>query len=393
VHERRPVEIDTIRGADGVLYERTITQQQASMPQRRHDLTQTYVSSQPPSPRHAPLHEGYDPRVQAVSSHILPSIEDNQPSSPGDSRSRVPQHDVRVATSRRLDDVAYSDARPRNVQVIDLTDSADAQLIKRRRVEEPPIARRYVKIDDTRRPLGQLRAPQDADRSARESQYQRREIIDLSIPTYVREPLPASSRVVAAGRQIDSRMEGQGNHPDMRAFRPLVEVQHNVAATRYASGPETARDQLPASGLQSQRIRHEGQFPYSEERRYAQPADENYHPEDPVFRSEHVVGRQAARVPVYDSGSISYSREYIPVIRNEVLMPDPAAQRRLPIYADPARMPQDVRYDHRLNRCPLPHAGRLFPFHSSQLTNLQVRAHATTNIRSKLSTPRVIAAK
>lgn len=356
------------------------------MPQRRHDLTQTYVSSQPPSPRHAPLHEGYDPRVQAISSHVLPSIEDNQPSSPGDSRSRFPQHDVRMAPARRVDDVTQSGARPRNVQVIDLTDDADAQLAKRRRVEDPPIARRYVEIDDTHRPLGQLRAPQDVDRSARELQYQRREIIDLSIPTYVREPLPVSTRVVATDRQVDSRMDGQGTRSDMRAFRPLVEVQHNVAATRYAPGPERARDQLP-----TQRVRHEGQLSYPEERRYAQVADENYRPQDPASYSEHIIGRQPVRVPVYDSGAISYSREYIPVIRKEALMPDPAAQRHTPMYADSARMPQDVRYDNCL--CQFSHAGRLLPFRFSQLTHLQVRAHAATNIRSKLKIQRVMVAK
>ena len=374
MHERRQVESEVVRLADGHLYERTITQpQQALIPQRQQEMTQAYVSSQPPSPRHVPLHEGYDPRVQAINSRVLPSIEDNQPPSPGDSRSRVPQHDFRMAPPRRFDGNAESNARLRNVQVIDLTDSGDAQITKRRRVEEPLRARQVVEFNNPRRPPDQLGAQDGFDRPARELQYHGREIIDLSNPKYVRDPLSASPRIVSDRRQVDSRMDVHGIPSDVRAFRPLVEVPHNIPTSRYAYGPDPARDQNLGSGfLPQQRVHHEGQTSYGAQRRQVQPSDENYRPEDPAIRSEHIAERHAARVPVYDGGSISYSREYIPVIRNEVLMPDRAAQQHLPIYADPARGPQHDRYGFRRNRCQLSDAGRLLSFHSSQLTYVQV---------------------
>lgn len=364
MHERRPVEIDMIRSPDGRLYERTITHQpQVSIPQSRHDMTQTYVSSQPLSPRHAPLHEGYDPRAQAINSRVLPSIEDDQLASPGQSRSRVPQHDSRMAPPRLLQDEVQSNARSRNVQVIDLTDGADTQIAKRRRVEEPLGSRRIVDSNGPRRSFDQL-GPQDGfDRPAREPQYHEREIIDPLTPTYIRDPFPASSRGLAASRQMNSRMDGQGIRSDSRAFRPLVEVQQNVAATRYAHAAEPARDQIPVSGFQPQRVQYEGKVPYGNERRYVQPADENHHLHNRSIRSEHDVPRYAARPPIYDGGNISYSREYIPVIRNEVLLPGPAAHQHLPIYADPGRGPQQHdRYDFRRNRCQVLLTGRLLPF-------------------------------
>jgi hypothetical protein len=374
VHERRQVESEVVRLADGHLYERTITQpKQALIPQRRQEMTQAYVSSQPPSPRHFPLHEGYDARVQAINSRVLPSIEDNQPPSPGDSRSRVPQHDFRMAPPRRLDGSAQSNARLRNVQVIDLTDGDDAQIAKRRRVEEPLRARQIVEFEDPHRPLGQLGAPNGLNRPARELQYHGREIIDLSNPKYTRDPLLASPRIVSDSRQVDSRMDVHGILSDARAFRPLVEVPHNIPTSRHAYGPDPARDQNLGSGfLPQQGVQHESQSSHGAQRRQVQPSDENYRSEDPAIRSERIVERHAARVPVYDGGSIPYSREYIPVIRNEVLMPDRAAQQHLQIYTNPARGPQHDRYGFRRNRCQLSDAGRLFSFHSSQLTCLQV---------------------
>lgn len=336
-------------------------------------MPQTYVSSQPPSPRHVPLHEGYDPRVQPINSHVLPSIEDNQPPSSGDSRSRVPQHDFRRAPPRHFDGNPQSNARLRNVQVIDLTEGGDTPIINRHRVEEPLRARQVVDFNIPRRPPGQLVGQDGFDRPARELQYHGREIIDLSSPKYVRDPLPASPRIVSDRRQVDSRTDGHGIPSDARAFRPLVEVPHNIPTSRYAYGSDPARDQNLGSGfLPPHRVQLEGRTSYGAQRRQVQPPGEKHRPEDPAIRSEHIVDRRAARVPVYDGGSISYSREYIPVIRNDVLMPDRAAQQHLPIYADPARGPQHDRYGTRRNRCQLSDAGRLFSFHSSQLTCLQV---------------------
>lgn len=362
-----------VRGVDGHLYERIYTQPpQALIPERRHEIHQAYVSSQPPSPRHAPLHQGYDSRAQAISSHVLPSIEDTQPLSPNDGRSRAPQHDYRTDRSlHHLDDYAQTSARPRNVQVIDLTEGSNTQISKRRRVEEPVSARRHV---DHRRISSQTRPRDDYGRPAREPPQYGPEIIDLSGPRFVRDALADSPRMVADRQPIELRMDGgHGIRSDARAFRPLAEASHNAPANRYAYGPDPVHDRTRSDGFPlSPRVRHPGQINFGTERQYVQQPEAGYRPEDPAIRSEHLVTRNPARVPVYDGGGVSYSREYLPVIRNHALMPDVMAQQHQPNLVNQPRGPQHDRYDIRRNRYQLPDAGRPLPWYSSQLTHLQV---------------------
>jgi hypothetical protein len=359
------MEPDLVRGSDGHLYERVYTHPtQASIPQ-------AYVSSRPPSPRHAPLHEGHDSRVQAVSAYILPSIEDNQPPSPVDGRSRALHHDYRIDQPRWSDGHTQANARPRNVQVIDLTDGADAQIAKRRRLEEPLSVRRVIESNDNRRIAGEAATQEVYVRPTRDVQHPRREIIDLSNPIYIRETMPTNSRMVPDSRQSDLRLGGQSIRSDARTFCPLVEVPQNVPTSRHAYGLDPVHDQDLAGGLVSpSRVRREAQM--AAERRYAQPPNEKYLLEDPAIREQHVAARNTTRVPVYDNASIPYSREYIPVTRNEVLMSNPPPQQHQPIYVNPSRGSQHDRYDFRRSRSRNPDAGRRLPLHSSQLTLLQV---------------------
>ena len=353
------MEPDLVRGSDGHLYERFYTQPtQASVPQ-------AYVSSRPPSPRHAPLHVGHDSRVQAVSTYILPSIEDNQPPSPVDGRSRALHHDYRMDQPRWSDDHAQESSRPRNVQVIDLTTGADAQIAKRRRLEEPQSVRRVVESNDKRRIAGEVATQEVYIRPTRDPQHPRREIIDLSSPIYIRETMPANSRMVPDSRQSGLRLGGETNRSDARSFRPLVEVPQNIPARRHTYGPDPVHDQNLAGGFVSpSRVRREAQMPFAAERRYAQPPNEKYFLEDPVTDSERVITRTTARVPVYDNASIPYSRDYIPVTRNEVLMSNTSPHQHQPIYVNPPGSQHD-RYDFRRGRYHIQDAGRLFSSHSS----------------------------
>ena len=365
---------ELVRGADGHLYERIYTQSlPGPVPQRRNEGPQTYVSSRPPSPRHAPLFEEQDLRVQPISPNIIPSIEDNQLRQEA-GRSRAPRMDSHQDHPLARHEIhPESVLRSRNVEVIDLTDVADAQSAKRFQVDEPFNAWRMVSDVQTRPREGPIR-------QVYEPQHHRREIIDLSSPEYVRDPVLASPRM-AQQRKRDDRVlvvDGQASRPDTHTVRSMARGPLNAPRNRYAYAAEGYQTQEPRFASPPRFIR-EGRMSYGTQAQASLSPNAEYRPEDPAIRSEDFLGRRAAnhrdvpissvRVPAQDGDHAFYSREYTTVTRNEIAMTDAPihriSQRQQSLYVDP---PQPGRYDSSRNRYEASDAGRPLPFLSSPLT-------------------------
>jgi hypothetical protein len=288
VHDQRPAQREYVQGRDGYLYEKIYEQPpQGSIHQRRHDAPQ----AQSPSPQHAPYYEAQDSRAQAINTRVLPSIEGNPVSFSESGRSRAPRN------NHRMDQAAeYPERQPqsmlqtRNVPVIDLDDGADARFLQRGRIEEPSGTRRLVSdLDDQRRLSARTALPEHHARSTLEPLRQRPEIIDLSSPRYVREPLHSPRMVIE--RRTDDEY-----HPEDPAIR-----------SNFARRP-------------------------------------------PPYRN---VLMPALRPTAYDVDRATYSREYISVTTSQPQLPLSAAQRDLQqaqqqpvIYVDSSpRGPHHDRYD------------------------------------------------